>query len=740
MGTNAAAQIQRLCGDDQVVEARRSLHRLNIQQGATRSAHLPLSLLSRGRLSRDHEPRRPPANSPAGIAVLITSPGDSGLLGNCLQSIAFQTQQPVEVRIAGDGSGNDRSRINQTGRWPFDIQVLGQNYDQLVDARNAAITALSDDECHALGVALLSDDIQLMPTYIEVCDSILKSYPEVGLISCWSADSKAGKSGWVRPCPSFPYQWTSNDAAPFSVVRTEALREVGSFRSVLSSGYDQWDFVNAVLAGGWVAITVPEILVQHPVRRTPVAQLANCDRTTRSELLGRFPDLVARDGQEIMRLALSNSATPGRAGRSGAIVCRAPKSCFVIRDRRRGRSMEGCGTKLCALPMNSPITNPEDQRTVMTDRLSARLPMNPLKIALLSYEYPPETGFGGIGTYTWYQARALAKLGHDVHVLAGATQATQLATTEHDGVKVFRFRGDGFLMRSAGRLEKFRLWWTKNRLENALSMYHGLRLLRRQHEYDLVEMPECGAEGMLITNLLRLPALIKFHSPSRLIMCFYDVRKSDIRFCSFFEQLGIRGADAFSSCSRFLADKAQEQLGVRLPIRVIPNGIDLELFDREEQVDCRGKFNIPKNQPVIFFSGRMERRKGIHLCKEIVTSILERFEATFVFAGQDLFNYMQDTLLPLLAVEELEGFGPLSGEAKSRRGAFLAAAGRHFSAPQPLGKLPVFLPGSDGSWLRHCRYRSGWGARADSRRSQWSAGPLRRHGIIHFLSRTLAGR
>ena len=49
-----------------------------------------------------------------------------------------------------------------------------------------------------------------------------------------------------------------------------------------------------------------------------------------------------------------------------------------------------------------------------------------LKIALLSYEYPPETGFGGIGTYTWYQARALAKLGHEVHVLSGATDPTLL--------------------------------------------------------------------------------------------------------------------------------------------------------------------------------------------------------------------------------------------------------------------------------------------------------------------------
>ena len=66
-----------------------------------------------------------------------------------------------------------------------------------------------------------------------------------------------------------------------------------------------------------------------------------------------------------------------------------------------------------------------------------------MKIGLLSFEYPPETGFGGIGTYTWYQARALAKLGHEVHVLAGATGETELTTSGHDGVTVHRFRSGG---------------------------------------------------------------------------------------------------------------------------------------------------------------------------------------------------------------------------------------------------------------------------------------------------------
>lgn len=281
-----------------------------------------------------------------------------------------------------------------------------------------------------------------------------------------------------------------------------------------------------------------------------------------------------------------------------------------------------------------------------------------LNIALLSFEYPPETGFGGIGTYTWYQARALAKLGHNVHVLAGATEPTQLRTEDHDGVRVYRFRSKGLLMRSFYLLQKYRLHWTKNRIENAFSMYHVFKTLRRKNKYDLIEMPECGAEGFLINNLTRTKTIIKLHSPSKLIMPYYnhyDLRLADILLCSFVEQIAMRGASAFSSCSRFLAEEANKKLGIQKPIRVIPNGIDLNLFDKTDQVDISRKFDLPRDRLMIFFSGRMEHRKGIHLCKEIAASILERYEVAFVFAGQDLFNYMSHTLLPYLQTKKLRG-------------------------------------------------------------------------------------
>jgi glycogen synthase len=278
-----------------------------------------------------------------------------------------------------------------------------------------------------------------------------------------------------------------------------------------------------------------------------------------------------------------------------------------------------------------------------------------MKIALLSFEYPPETGFGGIGSYTWYQARALTKLGHDVHVLAGATNPTDLRTSEHAGVRVHRFRADGALMRCLQPLGKRKLWWTKNRLENGLSMYRGLRALRRKYRYDVVEMPECGAEGLLVNNLMRETTAIRFHSPARLIMPFYDVQRADIKWCGVAEQIGIRGADILTSCSHFLAHEVKDKLGVRRPVRVIPNGIDVDLFDAAEQTDFRREFDLPRDRPMIFFSGRMEARKGIQLLKEIAASILERHDVAFVLAGQDLFNYVSETLLPYLRSKQLRG-------------------------------------------------------------------------------------
>ncbi len=199
------------------------------------------------------------------------------------------------------------------------------------------------------------------------------------------------------------------------------------------------------------------------------------------------------------------------------------------------------------------------------------------------------------------------------------------------------------------------MWWSKNRLENAFSMFEALKKLTRQIKFDVIEMPECGAEGLFVNHFLNENTFIRFHSPAELIMPFYDVSKPDTRLCSLIEKAAVSKKSHLISCSAFLANEMIQTLKINRPVKVIPNGIDLELFDASEKTNIRKKFNISDTNPMIFFSGRMEKRKGIHLCKEIIETVLKKHEVSFVFAGQDLFGYMQNQLLPYLESKSLKG-------------------------------------------------------------------------------------
>ena len=234
----------------------------------------------------------------------------------------------------------------------------------------------------------------------------------------------------------------------------------------------------------------------------------------------------------------------------------------LARDDRLRHRLSRAGTERvrrhfdisrCESAFHQRIHQAIEQRDPFRLPAAAHYVPGALRIALLSFEYPPETGFGGIGTYTWYQARALVRRGHRVHVLAGAREPLALRMTQHDGVFVHRYRDAGLPKPIAALFTVARCFWTRQRLENAWCMYRALQQLRKRYEYDIIEMPECGAEGALINWLMRIPAIVRLHSPARLIMHLYDVPRADRAMCAAIEQVGIRGAKALTACSQFLA-------------------------------------------------------------------------------------------------------------------------------------------------------------------------------------------
>lgn len=277
-----------------------------------------------------------------------------------------------------------------------------------------------------------------------------------------------------------------------------------------------------------------------------------------------------------------------------------------------------------------------------------------MRIAILSYEYPPETGFGGIGTYAYYQARALAKLGHDVHVFAGAVKPG-IFHGEHDGVRVTRIKREGWVNGLLDSVRSKRAWWFQNRVMGAAGAYEVLQKEHARKPFDFVESPECGADSVIASTLLDVPVAVRFHSPARLIMNIYDTPRIDRELTALIEQLGIDQASVLTSCSQFLADEVTAKMHERDPIHVISNGIDVAQFDRDDGIDVFARFGLPRGKKLIFFANRMEERKGIHIVREMVRQCLQQYsDVAFVFAGRDLFGYMEKQILPWVKDHQLQ--------------------------------------------------------------------------------------
>lgn len=277
-----------------------------------------------------------------------------------------------------------------------------------------------------------------------------------------------------------------------------------------------------------------------------------------------------------------------------------------------------------------------------------------MRIALISYEYPPETGFGGIGTYTHYHARALSRLGHEVHVFAG-TQQPERRTYRDGHVTVTRLRKVGLVERLLPKLDRLGLYWFKNRVQNAANSFSALRRELEKGGFDVVEMPECGGEGALLNHCLDLPTIVRLHSPAELIMSSYPSKPADRVLTAMVERLGMTGAKALSSCSAWLAQEVRRRGLTDRPITVIPNGIDLAVFDQDEGIDIHERFGVPRDALKIFFANRLEQRKGIHVVRDLLVPVLEKHpQVVFVLAGADPDGVVEKELRPMLAARGLQ--------------------------------------------------------------------------------------
>lgn len=77
-----------------------------------------------------------------------------------------------------------------------------------------------------------------------------------------------------------------------------------------------------------------------------------------------------------------------------------------------------------------------------------------------------------------------------------------------------------------------------------------------------------------------------------------------------------------------------EQVGIKKPVRVISNGIDLQIFKpSNDGAYLRQRYNIPAATPVMLYVGRLDKEKNINLILRALKLVTEKLPATLVVAG-----------------------------------------------------------------------------------------------------------
>src|SRR5688572_26496968 len=85
---------------------------------------------------------------------------------------------------------------------------------------------------------------------------------------------------------------------------------------------------------------------------------------------------------------------------------------------RRARN-PGCASGASAFPEFASHFPPSQLQPARDKKWTSYCAGENMRVGLVSYEYPPQQGLGGVGTYMFRLAGALGRAGHEVHVITG---------------------------------------------------------------------------------------------------------------------------------------------------------------------------------------------------------------------------------------------------------------------------------------------------------------------------------
>lgn len=250
-----------------------------------------------------------------------------------------------------------------------------------------------------------------------------------------------------------------------------------------------------------------------------------------------------------------------------------------------------------------------------------------MKILFISSEFPPETGFGGIGTYVAHLAPALAARGHAVTVLS-RTLGSKDTESQVQGVRVVRI---------ADRAAPPDVWHepfdpraaklASAHYDRAFSVAVALEEDPRLADVDVIEAADWAGEAALVRAMLPdVPYVVKFHTPAKLVFAWNEagVSSAFVDALHGLESIAVRNAAGFTCPSRWMIPHCEKAFDLPAGhVRAIPNPYASGpagpgRVARERRVLASGHASERRvlasghtSERRVLYVGRLEARKGV---------------------------------------------------------------------------------------------------------------------------------
>jgi glycosyltransferase involved in cell wall biosynthesis len=255
-----------------------------------------------------------------------------------------------------------------------------------------------------------------------------------------------------------------------------------------------------------------------------------------------------------------------------------------------------------------------------------------MRICLVTQEYPPETGHGGIATQTRLKADGFTRIGHEVTVLSHSVDGTE-TTLRVAGVSVVRI--PGWTAADPPPDEAARWVAYTGAVDDALGR------LEAERPFDVVEFPEYGAEGFAyLTARRRSPARRVVHLHGSLSMLAehlgWPARDSELyRVGTRMEEAAVDNADAVYSSSVTTLEWCRTHMGLTGEVPVLNSGVDVDHY--RPGAGPRGP------RPSVVFVGKVGPSKGVDVLAAAMCAVADRVPgARLILYGKEVGTALAD--------------------------------------------------------------------------------------------------